>query len=213
MTRAAWHMDHDWYTGLVPANVQLEPDVFIESAYCLTMFRSQREPGLVLGRASGVYDQTAFHVGPAGKVEIGEFTCLNSTTIVCNQRIEIGRHCLTAWGAVITDTWLDAQVTPAQRSAAMDAAATEPRRALPSAGRSQPVRLEDNVWVGFDAVILPGVTLGRGCVVGCKTVVRRDVEPYTVVVGNPPRVVKRLNVTDTDDVRAAAIGKYDRSGH
>ncbi len=210
MTRAAgWHMDHDWYEGLVPANVHLEPDVFIESAYCLTMFRSQREPGLVLGRASGVYDQTAFHVGAGGRVEIGEFTCLNSTTIVCNERIEIGRHCLTAWGAVITDTWVDAQMTLEQRGLALETTGSDARRGLPTVGRSRPVRLEDNVWVGFDAVVLPGVTLGRGCVLGCKTVVSRDVEPYTVVVGNPPRVVKRLEPTDGDDVRADLLSKYD----
>ena len=55
-----------------------------------------------------------------------------------------------------------------------------------------PIRIEDHVWVGQDAVILKGVTIGKGAVVGAFSVVTRDVEPWTVVAGNPARVVKRL---------------------
>jgi maltose O-acetyltransferase len=50
--------------------------------------------------------------------------------------------------------------------------------------------IEDDVWIGQRAVILPGVRLGKGCVVGACAVVSRDVPPYAVVVGNPARVVK-----------------------
>ena len=55
-----------------------------------------------------------------------------------------------------------------------------------------PIRIEDHVWVGQDAVILKGVTIGKGAVVGAFSVVTRDVEPWTVVAGNPARLVKRL---------------------
>lgn len=52
------------------------------------------------------------------------------------------------------------------------------------------VTICDDVWVGHNAVILDGVTLGRGCVVGAGAVVSKDVPPYGVAVGNPARVVK-----------------------
>ena len=54
----------------------------------------------------------------------------------------------------------------------------------------QPVVIEDDVWVGMRAIILKGVTLGRGCVVGAGSVVTRDVPPYAVVGGSPARVLR-----------------------
>lgn len=51
------------------------------------------------------------------------------------------------------------------------------------------VVMEDHVWVGTRALILPGVTLGRGCVVAAGAVVTRDVKPMTIVAGTPARPV------------------------
>lgn len=56
-----------------------------------------------------------------------------------------------------------------------------------------PVIIEDNVWIGEFAAILKGVTIGKGAVVGCHTVVTKDVPPYSVVAGNPAKVVKTLH--------------------
>lgn len=55
----------------------------------------------------------------------------------------------------------------------------------------RPVVIEDHVWIGARALICPGVKLGEGAVVGAGAVVAKDVEPYTIVVGNPARVLKR----------------------
>jgi len=48
--------------------------------------------------------------------------------------------------------------------------------------------IEDDVWIGFNAIILKGVRVGRGAVVGAGSVITKDVEAYTIVVGNPQRV-------------------------
>jgi galactoside O-acetyltransferase len=58
--------------------------------------------------------------------------------------------------------------------------------------KSSPVTIEDKVWIGFDAVILKGVRIGEGAIVGARSVVTRDVEPYTVVAGNPAIVVHHI---------------------
>ena len=58
---------------------------------------------------------------------------------------------------------------------------------------ARPVRIGSDVWIGFDCCILPGVTIGNGSIVGARSVVCEDVEPYTIVAGNPARVVRRLN--------------------
>ena len=50
----------------------------------------------------------------------------------------------------------------------------------------------DRSWIGFKASIMKGVTVGEGAVVGACSVVSRDVPPYTVVAGNPARVIRDL---------------------
>jgi acetyltransferase-like isoleucine patch superfamily enzyme len=52
------------------------------------------------------------------------------------------------------------------------------------------VTIEDFVFIGTRAIILPGVTLGKGCAVGAGAVVTRNVEPYAIVAGNPARFVR-----------------------
>jgi|SRR5919199_1789593 maltose O-acetyltransferase len=53
------------------------------------------------------------------------------------------------------------------------------------------VIIGDRVWIAYRAIILPGVTIGEGAVVGAGSVVTKDVEPYTIVAGNPARVVNK----------------------
>ena len=55
-----------------------------------------------------------------------------------------------------------------------------------------PVVIQNDAWIGYGAIILKGVTIGRGGVVGAGAVVSRDVPSYSVVVGNPARVVRYL---------------------
>lgn len=49
----------------------------------------------------------------------------------------------------------------------------------------------NDVWIGMDAMILPGVTIGDGAIIGARAVVSRDVAPYTMVGGNPAKVIKK----------------------
>ena len=55
---------------------------------------------------------------------------------------------------------------------------------------SSPVHIGDKVWIGARAIVLSGVSIGEGAVVGCGSVVTKDVAPWTVVAGNPARLVR-----------------------
>ncbi|MDB2414825.1 CatB-related O-acetyltransferase [Rickettsiales bacterium] len=57
----------------------------------------------------------------------------------------------------------------------------------------------NDVWIGFEALIMPGVKIGDGAVIAARAVVTKDVEPYTIVGGNPAKLIrKRLNNQDID---------------
>ena len=58
--------------------------------------------------------------------------------------------------------------------------------------KTAPVVIEDDVWLGTNAVVLPGVRVGRGAIVGAGAVVTRDVPPFTVVAGAPARPIRTL---------------------
>lgn len=55
---------------------------------------------------------------------------------------------------------------------------------------SEPIKIEDNCWIGAGAIILAGVTIGQGAVVGAGSIVTKDVLPYTIVAGNPAKLIK-----------------------
>lgn len=59
---------------------------------------------------------------------------------------------------------------------------------------TQPVVISDDVWIGANAVILPGVTIGRHCVIAAGAVVTKDVPDNTLVGGIPAKVIKQLTV-------------------
>ena len=69
------------------------------------------------------------------------------------------------------------------------------RRMLTPA-RARPIVVEDGVWIGMRALILPGVRLGRGCVVAAGSVVTENIPPNTLVSGNPAAVVRTLPLPD-----------------
>lgn len=98
-------------------------------------------------------------------------------------RIVLGRSVLCGGKILITDN--------AHGASQRDLLDMPPNmRPLYSKG---PVIIEDNVWIGEYAAILPNVTIGRGSIVAAHAVVTKDVPPYSVVGGNPARVIKCLN--------------------
>lgn len=64
----------------------------------------------------------------------------------------------------------------------------------------QPVKIGDDVWIGANAIILPGVTIGNGAIIAAGSVVTKDVPDYAVVGGNPARIIKyRIEVARDED--------------
>lgn len=57
---------------------------------------------------------------------------------------------------------------------------------------AHPITIGNNVWIGAQVCVLPGVTVGDGCIIGAGSVVTKDIPAHTLAVGNPCRVIRRL---------------------
>ena len=113
-----------------------------------------------------------------------------------------------SWGSVITDSWVTAKTfSSTVRRAMLEKTAGSYNRHLEFID-PLPVVIEENVWVGFEVIILPGVTIGKGAVIGCRTIISEDVPEYAVVVGNPSRIIKYLDANDTNEVKGNAIKQF-----
>jgi serine acetyltransferase len=114
-------------------------------------------------------------------LEIGDGTQIgHQSVITVGQRVTIGKHCMIASRTFI---------------AGADNHPIDPikRRTEPEAKSSlRPITIEDDVWVATGSTVYKGVTIGRGSVVAAGSIVTRNVPPYTVVAGNPARVVYRI---------------------
>ena len=133
-------------------------------------------PGLRIECIDTYDDQ---HFSP--KLIIGDGVSFNYYCHVgCINKIVIGNHVMVGSYVLITDHShgeLERTSVPVAK------------RKLLSKG---PVIIEDNVWIGEHACIMPGVTIGEGSIIGANAVVTHDVPPFSVAVGVPARVVKSL---------------------
>jgi acetyltransferase-like isoleucine patch superfamily enzyme len=59
--------------------------------------------------------------------------------------------------------------------------------------KHMPVTIEDEVWLGENVCVLPGVTIGKHSVIGANSVVTKSIPPYSVAVGSPAKVIKKFN--------------------
>lgn len=110
-------------------------------------------------------------------VSIGEDAHITATTL-----IHIGKNVLTGKKVLITDN--------AHGASTADLLDISPiKRPLYSKG---PVYIEDNVWIGEKASIMPGVRVGKGSIIAANSVVTKDIPPYCVAAGIPAKVIKQI---------------------
>lgn len=131
-----------------------------------------------------VYDTGRFTMGIDSYLGPG-------SRIWCRQSIHIGSHVLISHLVDIHDTNAHSLDWAVRREESLE---------LFENGRSimhldvinAPVIIEDDVWIGFKATILKGVTIGRGAIVAAGSVITKDVPPLTLVAGNPARIIRQL---------------------
>jgi acetyltransferase-like isoleucine patch superfamily enzyme len=172
-----------WWHG-VPAGSGLR-------LYGLPVIQRHRESRIELGRA--VEMRSWFSSNPLGVtrpcllvtwlpgalLRIGDGVGMSGCTVCAQASVSIGSRVLIGANSVISDT----------DSHALDAA----RRAAP--GDSQPVVIEDDVFIGMHVIVLKGAHIGRGSVIGAGSVVTGTIPAGVIAAGNPARVLRDVDAT------------------
>ena len=131
------------------------------------------------------------------KMSVGDNTFIGGGLFVCAEEIKIGSDVMFSWGCTVIDT--DAHsLDYTQRKD--DVKLWKRGLVENSAGKykdwtkvnSKKIEIKDKAWIGFNVIILKGVTVGEGAVVAAGSVVTKDVSPFTLVGGNPAVEIKKL---------------------
>ncbi|MEP6663643.1 MAG: acyltransferase [Verrucomicrobiota bacterium] len=181
----------DWYDGIIPQNVEMHETAYVETSFSFHNYRSEQSCGVRIGNGASTYLGTMFDVGPCGKVTLGEYALVHGAHIICDSEIFIGDYALISWNVVLMDTYRLPQ-DRALRRIELEAVAARAKRFFSSLAPAKPIRIERNVWIGFESCILPGVTIGEGSIVGARSVVAENVPPFTIVAGNPARIIRQI---------------------
>jgi acetyltransferase-like isoleucine patch superfamily enzyme len=188
-------LDWDWYGGTIPENVFIDETAYLETSFSFLRYRSVTPMGVRMGAGAAAYLGTMFDVGPHGHVSLGTCAFSHGVWFICDAGIDIGDYTMLSWNVVLMDTYR-APLEPAKRRQLLERAAQESARILDGGETARPIRIGNNVWIGFDVCVLPGVTIGDGSIVGARSVVTQDVPPYSVAAGNPAQIIRRLEIQD-----------------
>jgi acetyltransferase-like isoleucine patch superfamily enzyme len=185
-------VEADWWAQPIPPNVDFGEGFYCETAQIFRHVKTKAAHAVRIGNHVSCYAGCSFAIGQNGSAVIGDFTLLNGALMMAEERIEIGSHCLVSWNVGIADSDFH-PLAPAQRL--IDAKALAPfyldRPARPKL-ETRPVIISDNVWIGMNALVLKGVTVGENSVVAAGAVVTKSVPANCVVAGNPARIVKKF---------------------
>jgi galactoside O-acetyltransferase len=134
-----------------------------------------------------------------GEIKVGNNSFINGgTKLISRTKIMIGDYVTIGWGCTIYNhnshslDYVERQNDIVQQLNDYKSGLNMVTNKNWDSVKSREIIIHNNVWIGFESVILSGVTIGEGAVVGARSVVRENVEPWTVVYGNPAVVIKRL---------------------
>lgn len=117
--------------------------------------------------------------------------------IIIGDNVSINRGCEFYPSFFIKDTYIKLGNNVVIGPNAVFHSATHDYKRLNLPNSSRSIIVKDNVWIGGNSIILPGVTIGEGTIIGAGSIVSKDIPPWSVVVGNPAKTIRRREIDET----------------
>lgn len=162
------------------------------TVFGLNAARTARKGNLFVGDLSLLTCRFSFD-RPEAQIVVGSRCHIGKSHIVSASSVVIEDDVLISWGVTIDDHNSHALDWHGRKNDMTD---WHVGRKDWSVVQIRPILIKRRSWIGFNATILKGVTVGEGAIIGAASVVTRDVPPYTVVAGNPARIIRTLERKD-----------------
>ena len=177
----------DWFDGSVPINIEAGENTVIDSSNCFKNYHSEIKVGLKVG-SNVTFWRTSIAVEESGMIEIGDYCYLANASLVCSKKIKIGSRVFIAGGVTIADSDFH-PLDPLKRMQDVIALSPLGDRSKRPVVEAREVIIEDDVWIGMNATILKGLTIGKGAVIEPGSLVLKNVLPGQRVSGNPAKPI------------------------
>ena len=185
-------------TRLLKGKVDIHPSaILLDSAYF--DYRTEEESKRIFIDEESMIGCNFIFESDSGVIKIGKRTFINAgTNIISINEIEIGDDVTIGWNIYIYDHdshSLDYRFRKDDIERQREDFYANLNFIFSkdwSTVKSAPVKICNKVWIGFNAIILKGVTIGEGAIVAAGAVVTKDVPAWTVVAGNPATIVKKI---------------------
>jgi galactoside O-acetyltransferase len=183
----AWYAIQNW---MAQRRLRNFPGIEIADGARVKFYKIKPMPGcaLKIGDSSMVEGALIFDREGA-HIQIGERTFIGGSSIISAEKVIVGDDVLISWGCTVVDHNSHASSWHDRSHDVMDWMSG---KKVWTHVERQPVTIESKAWIGFNVIILKGVTIGEGAIVGAGSVVTKDVPPYTIVGGNPARVIREI---------------------
>ncbi len=166
-----------------------ENSVFSSSA---KVYNSRKKDNISIGQSTHIYGELLVF-GYGGKISIGSYSFIGENTkIWSGESILIGDNVFISHNCNVFDTnsheidYQEREKTHHYRL--KNNLSTNIKGNVITA----PIVIEDNVWISFNVIVLKGVRIGKGSIIAAGAVVTKDIPPFSIVVGNPAKVIKTL---------------------
>jgi maltose O-acetyltransferase len=172
--RTFWYVFYYWFAQHLPVSYRFQPlgkfGKWCRAVACKRLFR-------YCGKRVNVERGANFYTG--WEIEIGDDSSLGIDCMIPYD-LKVGKDVMMGPFVVIV-------------GGGHEFSRSDIPMRLQGRRKYQPVRIEDDVWIGARVIILSGVKIGKGAIIGAGAVVTKDVPPYAICAGNPARVIKYRN--------------------
>jgi acetyltransferase-like isoleucine patch superfamily enzyme len=193
--RLSWEVYKDY--------VKIHPSVIIDPAASIKIFNPPNPPQICLEIGEGSHIFSTFSLlRSQAKITIGKRCQLGVSQFIAADAINIEDDVIMAWGCTLIDSdnhslyWDERQYDVERcrkdyvKTNCMDIARSHDWSKV----NIEKISIKSKTWIGFNSIILKGVTIGEGSVVGAGSVVTADVDPWHVGAGNPFKHIKKVSL-------------------
>ena len=170
----------------------------VDGLSCEVRNPNSDEKRLIVGGDSMIFGRFVFETG-TGRVVIGDRSFIGGGMFVCVDGIDIGNDVMISWGCTFVDNnshstrWSDRVNDNRDWKRGIDEGAIGRYKDW-SCVKTAPIVVQDTTWVGFNCIVLKGVTIGEGAIVGAGSVVTKNIPDWVIAGGNPATVLRELSV-------------------